>query len=154
MIVQLSQWCQVQKEVLIKSINVGQGNLMLLYSADEEKLTLCFLWYFGFFESFTDNYIKLKANTFYREEIDTKHNLHKINQERREEKKFRPFLDLCVSSLRRGHANLLCIVPILSDVPEGTHIGVVGAFININGLVGLYGVGLQRKLYILLAEGK
>jgi len=26
-----------------------------------------------------------------------------------------PFLDLCVSSLRRGHANLLCIVPILSD---------------------------------------
>ena len=31
-----------------------------------------------------------------------------------------PFLDLCVSSLRRGHANLLCIVPILSDVPEGT----------------------------------
>ena len=27
-----------------------------------------------------------------------------------------PFLDLCVSSLRRGHANLLCIVPILTDV--------------------------------------
>ena len=25
------------------------------------------------------------------------------------------FLDLCVSSLRRSHANLLCIVPILSD---------------------------------------
>ena len=25
------------------------------------------------------------------------------------------FLDLCVSSLRRGHANLLCIVPILTD---------------------------------------
>ena len=24
-------------------------------------------------------------------------------------------LDLCVSSLRRGHANLLCIVPILSE---------------------------------------
>ncbi|KAI3829954.1 hypothetical protein L1987_04086 [Smallanthus sonchifolius] len=37
-------------------------------------------------------------------------------------KKFGPFLDLCVSSLRRGHANLLCIVPILSDVPEGTMI--------------------------------
>ncbi|KAJ0860591.1 hypothetical protein HanRHA438_Chr13g0625331 [Helianthus annuus] len=34
-------------------------------------------------------------------------------------KKFGPFLDLCVSSLRRGDANLLCIVPILSDVPEG-----------------------------------
>ncbi|KAG5573147.1 hypothetical protein H5410_062913 [Solanum commersonii] len=39
---------------------------------------------------------------------------------RRPAKKFGPFLDLCVSSLRRGHANLLCIVPILSDVPEGT----------------------------------
>ena len=37
-------------------------------------------------------------------------------------KKFGPFLDLCVSSLRRGHANLLCIVPILSDVPEGTQL--------------------------------
>ena len=31
-----------------------------------------------------------------------------------------PFLDLCVSSLRRGHANLLCIVPILTDVPKDT----------------------------------
>jgi len=31
-----------------------------------------------------------------------------------------PFLDLCVSSLRRGHANLLCIVPILSDVSKET----------------------------------
>ncbi|WZZ84406.1 hypothetical protein YC2023_112985 [Brassica napus] len=39
---------------------------------------------------------------------------------KKEQKKFGPFLDLCVSSLRRGHANLLCIVPILSDVPEGT----------------------------------
>ena len=29
--------------------------------------------------------------------------------------KFGTLLDLCVSSLRRGHANLLCIVPILSD---------------------------------------
>jgi hypothetical protein len=28
------------------------------------------------------------------------------------------FLDLCVSSLRRGHANLLCIVPILTDDPR------------------------------------
>ena len=27
-------------------------------------------------------------------------------------------LDLCVSSLRRGHANLFCIVPILSDDPR------------------------------------
>ena len=27
-------------------------------------------------------------------------------------------LDLCVSPLRRGHANLLCIVPILTDDPR------------------------------------
>ena len=27
-------------------------------------------------------------------------------------------LDLCVSSFRRGHANLLCIVPILMDDPR------------------------------------
>ena len=27
-------------------------------------------------------------------------------------------LGLCVSSLRRGHANLLCIVPILADDPR------------------------------------
>ena len=33
---------------------------------------------------------------------------------------FGPILDLCVSSLRRGHANLLCIVPILSGVLERT----------------------------------
>ena len=30
----------------------------------------------------------------------------------------RTLLDLCVSSLRRGHANLLCIVPILTDDPR------------------------------------
>ena len=34
------------------------------------------------------------------------------------EKKLGTLLDLCVSSLRRGHANLLCIVPILSDDPR------------------------------------
>ena len=27
-------------------------------------------------------------------------------------------LDVCVSSLRRGHANFLCIVPILTDDPR------------------------------------
>ena len=32
-------------------------------------------------------------------------------------KKLATLLDLCVSSLRRGHANLLCIVPILTDCP-------------------------------------
>ena len=31
------------------------------------------------------------------------------------QKKMFTLLDLCVSSLRRGHANLLCIVPILAD---------------------------------------
>ena len=38
-------------------------------------------------------------------------------------------LDLCVSSLRRGHTNLLCVVPILPDDPrkesEGDGLGVV-----------------------------
>ena len=33
-------------------------------------------------------------------------------------KKLGTLLDLCVSSLRRGHANLLCIVPFLSDDPR------------------------------------
>ena len=32
-------------------------------------------------------------------------------------------LDLCVSSLRRGHANLLCIVPILTDDPRRESMG-------------------------------
>ena len=31
------------------------------------------------------------------------------------EQKIDTLLDLCVSSLRRGHANLLCVVPILTD---------------------------------------
>ena len=35
-----------------------------------------------------------------------------------ENKKLFTLLDLCVSSLRRGHANLLCIVPILTDDPR------------------------------------
>ena len=33
-------------------------------------------------------------------------------------KKLFTLLDLCVSSLRRGQANLLCIVPILTDDPR------------------------------------
>ena len=33
-------------------------------------------------------------------------------------KKLGTLLDLCVSALRRGHANLLCVVPILSDDPR------------------------------------
>jgi hypothetical protein len=41
-------------------------------------------------------------------------------------KKLVTLLDLCVSSLRRGHANLLCIVPILTDDLLGgsTNLGV------------------------------
>ena len=35
--------------------------------------------------------------------------------EKKSWKKFVTLLDLCVSSLRRGYANLLCIVPILTD---------------------------------------
>ncbi len=38
---------------------------------------------------------------------------------------FLDFLDLCVSSLRRGHANLLCIVPILSDYLSKVCLGFV-----------------------------
>ena len=34
---------------------------------------------------------------------------------RKRHKKLFTLLDLCVSSLRRGHANLLCIIPILTD---------------------------------------
>ena len=34
---------------------------------------------------------------------------------RKKGQKIDTLLDLCVSSLRRGHANLLCIVPILTD---------------------------------------
>ena len=39
---------------------------------------------------------------------------------RKSSKKFELFLDLCVSSLCRGHANFLCIIPILSYVSEKT----------------------------------
>ena len=41
-------------------------------------------------------------------------------------KKSSTLLDLCVSSLRRGHANLLCIVPILTDVPRKDSSGFLG----------------------------
>ena len=34
-------------------------------------------------------------------------------------------LDVCVSSLRRGHANLPCIVPTLTDDPQRESIGDV-----------------------------
>ena len=48
------------------------------------------------------------------------------------EKILEPFLDLCVSSLREGHANLLCIVPILTDVAEATQTTQIYEYMNIN----------------------
>jgi len=45
---------------------------------------------------------------------------HEVTPFDKVKKKLVTLLDLCVSSLRRGHANLLCIVPILTDGnPEG-----------------------------------
>jgi len=44
---------------------------------------------------------------------------HQTKGKHSNQKKLVTLLDLCVSSLRRGRANLLCIVPILSDDPEG-----------------------------------
>ena len=41
-----------------------------------------------------------------------------VPDEQKVNKKLSTLLDLCVSSLRRGHANLLCIVPILTDDPR------------------------------------
>ena len=52
------------------------------------------------------------------------------------QKKLFTLLDLCVSSLRRGHANLLCIVPILTDDPRRESEEDVSAK---NGWVGLGG---------------
>ena len=40
---------------------------------------------------------------------------HACDDASSDRKKCDTLLDLCVSSLRRGHANLLCIVPILTD---------------------------------------
>jgi len=68
-------------------------------------------------------------------------------------KKFGPFLDLCVSSLRRGHANLLCIVPILSDVPEGTNTAVCLGYINSRTVKYVSDVGLiasKHNTYMFL----
>ena len=67
-------------------------------------------------------------------------------------KKIGPFLDLCVSSLRRVHANLLCIVSILSDVPEGTNPVAAGGFISwclhpsIGEVVLNFGIPLRQEL--------
>ena len=48
-------------------------------------------------------------------------------------KKLFTLLELCVSSLRRGHANLLCIVPILTDdLRRGSKIILLPAKKNVN----------------------
>ena len=44
-------------------------------------------------------------------------------------KNLEPFLDLCVSSLRRGHANLLCIFPILTVVPKHVRCDLYAAYV-------------------------
>ena len=53
-------------------------------------------------------------------EDDLKHELLNTDRIRRVSSLLKLFtlLDLCVSSLRRGHANLLCIAPILADDPR------------------------------------
>ena len=48
-------------------------------------------------------------------------------------KKLFTLLDLCVSSLRRGHANLLCIVPILTDDPRRESEGSLATHLPISG---------------------
>ena len=45
-------------------------------------------------------------------------NQTQVRDVRSRKKQLFALLDLCVSSLRRGHANLLCIVPILTDDPR------------------------------------
>ena len=55
-------------------------------------------------------------------------------------------LDLCVSSLRRGHANLLCIIPILSDDLRGESNKWRFAIIKRRTVKpGIRGKGLQGK---------
>ena len=52
--------------------------------------------------------------------------------------------DVCVSSLRRGHADLLCIIPIVTDDPRGESI-----FIGIC-LGPLFRAPLIINLYVII----
>ena len=61
-------------------------------------------------------------------------------------KKLVSLLDLCVSSLRRGHANLLCIVPILTDDLRGESNCVKKSF----GLAPRPGQILSNTLFMRL----
>ena len=72
----------------------------------------------------------------------------KQNKTNKQKKKWY-ILDLCVSSLRRGHANLLCIVPILADDPRGVpnicdSNGYKGA---LRGHLKSYGSSKRARLY-------
>ena len=58
---------------------------------------------------------------------------------------------ICVSSLRRGHANLLCIVPILTDVHEvnNTLEGVAYMKAFINFVFGLWVIAAHVYCWIV-----
>ena len=58
--------------------------------------------------------VKQKASA----KLATERRYHVKARSAKVKKKLCTLLDLCVSSLRRGHANLLCIVPILTDDPR------------------------------------
>ena len=58
-------------------------------------------------------------------------------------------LDVSVSSLRRGHANLLCIVPILADDPRGVPITINDNTLSRHSLEVLH-LWLGTKILIYL----
>ena len=56
-------------------------------------------------------------------------------------------LDVCVSSLRRGHANLLCIAPILTDDPrrEPLYLIMAVARFSTAGACQISGAGARQR---------
>ena len=66
-------------------------------------------------------------------------------------KKYGSFPRVAVSSLRRGHANLLCIVPILTDVHEvnNTVEGVAYMKAFINFVFGLWVIAAHVYCWIV-----
>lgn len=67
----------------------------------------------------TDLMLEISMN-----KMSKKSNPRKRSSGKMSKKLFGPFLDLCISSLRRDQANLLCVIPILSDVPEETNLAI------------------------------
>jgi hypothetical protein len=51
-------------------------------------------------------------------------------RDKKQEKILELLLELCVSSLRRGHANLLCIVPILTYARRRSSVQITDVGIN------------------------